>query len=146
LPLEHEGYAGISKIQNVSSTLTSGTNIGIKMTAVKNIESRIKAKYQGEDGDWVIARGKVTEVKFLKEAVAEIVRLRHRAQMHAELYNVKNKEHKVLLNSIESREKAITEAEEKLQRHLRRCADGIANMQVPTPAAQPPDRTCWANY
>lgn len=36
------------------------------------IEDRIIAKYQGADGNWVVARGKITEVKFLKEAVAEI--------------------------------------------------------------------------
>jgi hypothetical protein len=52
----------------------------------KTVEERIVDHYQGDSGDWVVARGKVTEAKFLKEAVARIKALKRGKLANWDLY------------------------------------------------------------
>ena len=52
----------------------------------KTVEERIVDHYQGDSGDWVVARGKVTEAKFLKEAVARIKALKRDSRENYEAY------------------------------------------------------------
>lgn len=53
------------------------------------IEQEILANYQGEDGDWVVEKGKVKECKLLKRAVARINELSEALEDITDAYNEK---------------------------------------------------------
>lgn len=45
---------------------------------IKSVEERIVAAYMGEDGMWIVERGKMKECSLLKEAVARINELKEK--------------------------------------------------------------------
>jgi hypothetical protein len=77
----------------------------------KTVEERIVEHYQGDNGDWVVARGKVTEAKFLKEAVARIKSLKRDSRENYEAYQkavAEKREITALRNKLERDEKEFT--------------------------------------
>jgi hypothetical protein len=81
------------------------------MASDKTVETRIVEHYQGDNGDWVVARGKVTEAKFLKEAVARIKSLKRDSQQNYEAYQkavVEKREITALRNKLERDEEEFT--------------------------------------
>ena len=63
------------------------------MAKQKTIEQEIVANYQGEDGDWVVEKGKVKECKFLKRAVARIEELSKALEERTKAYDEKRDAH-----------------------------------------------------
>ena len=59
------------------------------MAKPKTIEQEIVANYQGEDGDWIVEKGKVKECKFLKRAVARIEELSKALEEKTKAYDEK---------------------------------------------------------
>jgi cytochrome b involved in lipid metabolism len=82
-----------------------------KMANDKTVEERILEHYRGDNGDWVVARGKVTEAKFLKEAVARIKSLKRDSRENYEAYQkavAEKREINALRNKLERDEKEFT--------------------------------------
>lgn len=75
----------------------------------KPVEDRIVEHYKGEDGNWIVEKGKVTEAKLLKEAVFRIRDIKNTSQYFSAKY-------RELQNELNEREEAIRIREEKLKR------------------------------
>lgn len=59
---------------------------------VKSVEERIVAAYMGEDGMWIVERGKMKECSLLKESVARINELKDKLNRSNQTCNELNRE------------------------------------------------------
>lgn len=59
---------------------------------VKSVEERIVSAYMGEDGMWIVERGKMKECSLLKEAVARINELKDKLNRANQTCNELNRE------------------------------------------------------
>lgn len=76
------------------------------------IEEKIRKHYQAETGEWLVEKGKLTEVRLLKEAVDEIEVLRTAKDRYQGMWEteLRTKDAK-----LEERWKSLREAEFKLK-------------------------------
>ncbi len=59
---------------------------------IKSVEERIVAAYMGEDGMWIVERGKMKECSLLKEAVARINELKEKLNTTNKAWHDLNRE------------------------------------------------------
>ena len=90
----------------------------------KTVEERIVDHYQGDSGDWVVARGKVTEAKFLKEAVARIKALKRDSRENYEAYQKAVAEKREI--------NALRSALERDKKEFSKCKDVLAQLTSST--------------